>query len=130
MGDIKAEIQAQVKKLEEMMLAKNHDELFKFYTDDCRIFAPGAPMVVGKEALKAFFGVMAQFMDKIGKIETTVVDVVSMGELASSANTSISYDKDGKVLDNAKAITLWKKVGGSWHILWTAVNSDKPTPPQ
>ena len=45
---------------------------------------------------------MAQFMDKIGKVENIVVDVVSMGELASSANTSISYDKDGKVLENSK----------------------------
>ena len=43
-----------MKKLEEMMLAKNHDELFKFYTDDCRIFAPGAPMVVGKEGVPMF----------------------------------------------------------------------------
>ena len=41
-------------KLEEAMLAKNQDEIFKFYTDDCRILAAGAPMVVGKEGIPMF----------------------------------------------------------------------------
>ena len=130
MADIKVQIQAQMKKFQEAMSAKNHDEVLKFYTDSCRILPPGAPMVVGKEAFKAFLGAMAQFMVKIGKNENTVVDVVSMGELATCVNTDISYGKDGKVLDNSKSITLWKKVGGNWHIHWSAWSSDKPTPPQ
>ena len=53
-------------------------------------------------ALKAFFGVMAKFMEKISKVEGTVVDAVSMGDQASSVNASVAYDKDGNVLDNGK----------------------------
>jgi hypothetical protein len=45
---------------------------------------------------------MAQFMDKVGKTENAVVDVVGMGEMASTVTTSVSYDKEGKVLDNSK----------------------------
>ena len=45
---------------------------------------------------------MKQFMEKISKLENKVVDVVSFGELASSVNTSVAYDKDDKVLDNSK----------------------------
>ncbi len=52
--------------------------------------------------LKAFFGAMAPFMEKIGKVEHTLVDVVSLGELASTVNTGVAYDKDGKVMDNSK----------------------------
>ena len=52
--------------------------------------------------MKAFFAEMAKFTDKVGKVESTVVDAVSMGEYASSVNTSVAYDKDGNVLNNAK----------------------------
>ena len=53
-------------------------------------------------ALKGFFAAMAKFVDKVGKMEGTVVDAVSMGEYASSVNTAVTYDKDGNVLDNSK----------------------------
>ncbi len=47
--DIKAEIEAQMKKMEEVMLAKKNDEMINFYTDDCRVLPASAPMLVGKE---------------------------------------------------------------------------------
>ena len=58
--------------------------------------------IVSLVALKGFLGIMAQFMEKVGKVENIAVDAVSMGELASSVNASVVYDKDGKVLDNNK----------------------------
>ena len=45
---------------------------------------------------------MAKFIEKISKVEGTVVDAISMGDRASSVNTSVAYDKDGNVLDNSK----------------------------
>lgn len=53
-------------------------------------------------ALKAFFGAMAKFVEKISKVEGTVVDAVSMGDQATSVNSSVAYDKDGNVVDNGK----------------------------
>jgi hypothetical protein len=58
--------------------------------------------IVSLVALKGFLGIMAQFMEKVGKVENIAVDAVSMGELASSVNASVVYDKDDKVLDNNK----------------------------
>jgi hypothetical protein len=58
--------------------------------------------IVSLVALKGFLAIMAQFMEKVGKVENIAVDAVSMGELASSVNASVVYDKDGKVLDNNK----------------------------
>ncbi|CAB3976713.1 Hypothetical predicted protein [Paramuricea clavata] len=130
MADIKAEIQAQMKKMEEAMLAGKQDEMVNFYTDDCRVLPAGAPMLVGKDALRGFLAIMAQFMEKVGKVENIAVDAVSMGELASSVNASVVYDKDGKVFDNNKSISLWKKVDGNWLVHWTAWSSDQPTPSQ
>ena len=45
---------------------------------------------------------MKQFNENIGKFEGTVIDAVLMGDLASSVNTTVAYDKDGKVVDNGK----------------------------
>lgn len=45
---------------------------------------------------------MKQFAEKIGKFEGTVVDAVLLGDHASSVNTTVAYDKDGKVVDNGK----------------------------
>ena len=45
---------------------------------------------------------MAKFVEKISKVEGTVVDAISMGDQATSVNTSVAYDKDGNVLDNSK----------------------------
>ena len=55
-------------------------------------------------AIKAFLSAkcMAQFTEKIGKFEGTVVDAVSMGDHATSVNTTVACDKDGKVMDNGK----------------------------
>jgi hypothetical protein len=58
--------------------------------------------IVSLVALKGFLGIMAQFMERVGKVENIAVDAVSMGELASSVNASVVYDKDDKVLDNNK----------------------------
>ena len=33
----------------EVMMNKKFDEVQNFYTDDCKVMPPGAPMIVGKE---------------------------------------------------------------------------------
>ena len=49
--DIKAELQAQLKKMEGAMAAGNQDEIISFYTNDCRLLPPGAPMKVGEHGI-------------------------------------------------------------------------------
>ena len=46
---MKAEIEAQMKKMEEAFYAKDEEKVLSFYVDDCRVLPAGAPMVVGKE---------------------------------------------------------------------------------
>ena len=45
---------------------------------------------------------MLQFLDKIGKVENSVVEVVPLGDMVSTVNTSVTYDKDGKEMDHGK----------------------------
>ena len=47
--DIKVELQAQLKKMEAAMAAGQQDEIINFYTNDCRLLPPGAPIVVGDD---------------------------------------------------------------------------------
>ena len=51
MLDIKGEIQAVAKQMDELMSAGKQDEMINFYTDDCRVLPPGVPMMVGKEGM-------------------------------------------------------------------------------
>ena len=50
-ADIKAELQAQLKKMEGALAAGNQDEIISFYTNDCRLLPPGAPMKVGEHGI-------------------------------------------------------------------------------
>ncbi|CAB4003567.1 Hypothetical predicted protein [Paramuricea clavata] len=129
MADVKAELQSRVAKLGECFVDKKPEEIINFYTDDCRVLPPGAPAVQGKEALKAFFGAMMKFVEKVDKVENNVLEIISMdGDLATSMNTDTTYDADGKIVVTNKSLTVWKKVDGLWQIHWTAWNGDKAAP--
>jgi hypothetical protein len=42
---------------------------------------------------------MMKFVEKVGKVENNVLEIISMdGDLATSMNTDTSYDADGKIV--------------------------------
>lgn len=63
---------------------------------------PDLSALISFLAVKAFFDAMAPFFGKIGKADTTTVEVVSMGDHASLVTTDITYDKEGKFMSNNK----------------------------
>ena len=109
--------------------AKDLEKCMSFYVDDPVLFVPGAPAVVGKDAVrKALQGFLA-----VGalKLETsgTIIDVASSGDLAfergSYANT-ITDAKGKTTTETGKLVLVWKKQGdGSWKIAADTNASDK-----
>jgi uncharacterized protein (TIGR02246 family) len=109
--------------------AKDIEKCMSFYVDDPVLFVPGAPAVVGKDALRKTF---QGFLNVAAlKLETggTIIDVASSGDLAfergSYANT-ITDAKGKTTTETGKLVLVWKKQGdGSWKIAADTNASDK-----
>ncbi len=100
--------------------AKDLDKCMSFYVDDPVLFVPGAPAVVGKDAVrKAFEGFLgAQSL----KLETSglLIDVAQSGDLAferGSYSNTITDAKGKTTTETGKLVLVWKKqADGSWKI--------------
>ncbi len=112
--------------------ASAHDleRILPFWADDATILPPGAPAVVGKEAIRQY--VSAAFANPGFSItwKTDKVEVSQSGDLAYSAGTDrISFTTlDGKSLtEESRSVAVWKKQpNGSWKCIWDVMS---PAPP-
>jgi uncharacterized protein (TIGR02246 family) len=109
--------------------ARDLAKCMSFYVDDPVLFLPGAPAVVGKEAVrKAFQGFLGASALKL-ETSGTMIDVAQSGDLAfergSYANTMT--DAKGKTTtETGKRALVWKKqADGSWKIAADTNASDK-----
>jgi uncharacterized protein (TIGR02246 family) len=109
--------------------AKDIDQCMSFYVDDPVLFVPGAPAVVGKDALRKvwqqFFNVQALKLETSGLI----IDVAGSGDLAferGSYSNTITDAKGKVTTETGKLVLVWKKqADGSWKIAADTNASDK-----
>ena len=100
--------------------AKDLDKCMSFYVDDPVLFVPGAPAVIGKDAVRqafaGFLGVQALKLETSGLI----IDVAQSGDLAyerGSYSNTITDRKGKTATETGKLALVWKKqVDGSWKI--------------
>jgi uncharacterized protein (TIGR02246 family) len=100
--------------------AKDLEKCMSFYVDDPVLIVPGAPAVIGKDALRKTF--QAFLAAQALKLETSglIIDVARSGDLAfergSYANT-ITDAKGKTTTETGKLALVWKKAAdGSWKI--------------
>lgn len=104
-------------------VAEGHDidHIVSFWADDAKLFAPGMPVVIGKDQIRQF--VQNSFATPGFSIrwETTDVIVSSDGSLAyaTGTNETTFNDPQGKKISvNGKAVTLWRKEpSGVWKCI-------------
>jgi uncharacterized protein (TIGR02246 family) len=109
--------------------SKDLDACMSFYVDDPVLFVPGAPAVLGRDALRqAFQGFLgAQAL----KLETSglMIDVAQSGDLAlerGSYRNTITDAKGKTTTETGKLVLVWKKqADGSWKIAADTNASDK-----
>lgn len=109
--------------------AKDLDKCMSFYVDDPVLFVPGAPAVVGTDALRKvwqqFFNVQALKLETSGLI----IDVAGSGDLAlerGSYSNTITDAKGKTTTETGKLVLVWKKqADGSWKIAADTNASDK-----
>ena len=109
--------------------AKDLDKCMSFYVDDPVLFVPGAPALVGKDAVrKAFQGFLGV---QSLKLETSgvIIDVAASGDLAmerGSYSNTITDAKGKTTTETGKLVLVWKKqADGSWKIAADTNAGDK-----
>jgi uncharacterized protein (TIGR02246 family) len=115
-----AAIQAAGDLLAQAAEAKDLEKCMSLYVDDPVLFLPGAPAVIGKDALRKawqqFLGVQSLKLATSG----TIIDVANSGDLAferGSYSNTITDAKGKTTTETGKLVLVWKKqADGSWKI--------------
>lgn len=119
-------------KWEKTAEARDLDGTLSYYSDDAVVLPGNAPIVQGKEAIRALWKSLLS-PDISLSWQATKVDVARSGELAYliGTYTLTSKDAQGKpATDHGKLIEIFKKKDdGSWKVAVDMYNSDLPAPP-
>ena len=110
--------------------AKDLDLWVSFHTDDASLLPPNAPIITGKEAIRAFVSKLISTPGWAASWQTTKIEVSRSGDLAYSYGTQETTVDDAEgnpVTDQQKWVAVWKKQpDGSWKCAVLILNSDGP----
>ncbi len=110
--------------------AKDIERWVSFHTDDALLLLPNAPLVTGKEAIRAFVSKLISTPGWAASWQTTKVEVSRSGNLAYSygpQQTTVDDAEGNPVTDQQKWVAVWKKQpDGSWKCAVLILNSDGP----
>ena len=110
-------------------LSRNLDKAVSFYAEDASYFPPGAPVVVGKEAIRKAWADFLAIPGMMLKTTTKKVDVARSGDLAYEVGIwdMTVNDKEGKPVNSiGKYVVVWKKQpSGDWKAVVDIDNSDQ-----
>ena len=110
--------------------AKDVDTVLSFFADDASVLSPNAPIVTGKEAIRARLSEEYSGPGFAISWQTTKVEVSRSGDLAYSHGTyevTVNVPEGNPVTDKGKWVTVWEKQpGGTWKVVIDIWNSDGP----
>ena|SRR5437879_12345478 len=104
---------------------RNLAALDDIYTRDARILPPGAPMIAGREAIKAFWGKMIESLNATSA-ELTSVDVMPAGDgLVEIGRATLMAAPPGQPAAqmDVKYVVYWRQEDGrwKWHVdIWNS----------
>ncbi len=110
--------------------AADGDALAGLYDGAAVLLPPGAPAVTGRAAIRDFLLKQAQDANKSGMAFafSGKSDGGASGNLGWSSGTYTVKDKDGKVVETGKFLSVSKKVNGKWLYLRDTWNADGAPP--
>ena len=104
---------------------RNLAALDDIYTKDARILPPGAPMIAGREAIKAFWGNVIESLNATSA-ELTSVDVMPAGdglvEIGKATLITASQGQPAAQMD-VKYVVYWRQEEDrwKWHVdIWNS----------
>jgi len=110
--------------------AADGDALASLYDENAVLMPPGAPAVKGRAAIRDFLLKEAQGAGKAGMVFSfgEMSDGGTSGNLGWSSGTYSVKDKDGKVIETGKFLSVDRKVNGKWMYWRDTWNADNPPP--
>ncbi|WP_342118585.1 YybH family protein [Pseudoduganella sp. OTU4001] len=110
--------------------AADGEGLGRLYDENAVLLPPNAPAVMGRAAIRDFLLKEAQGAAKAGMVFSfgDKREGGSSGNLGWSSGTYTVKDKDGKVVETGKFLSVNKKVNGKWMYLRDTWNADTAPP--
>jgi uncharacterized protein (TIGR02246 family) len=110
---------------------KDVEKFASYYSDDASLLMPNAPIINGKDNIRAALKPMLADPNFALTFESTRAEASKGGDLVYTVGTysmTMSGPKDKKpVTDNGKYLTVFKKrADGSWKAVADMINSDTP----
>ena len=101
-----------------------------FYTFDAIVLDPETPARRGAEAMRAAWQEFLKSPGLTVRLVPEKIDIAAAGDLASDFGRFEVHGAGpaGKIKTVHKYLTVWRKVGGEWKILYTAWNTNPPGP--
>jgi uncharacterized protein (TIGR02246 family) len=103
------------------------DALMRYYADDVIVQLPNMQQLEGKEALREFY---AGFLKAVVEIEggPRRVIISKAGDMAYAigANRIVLEGPAGRIEDEGKTMSVWRKKDGEWEIVAISASSNKP----
>lgn len=113
--------------------AKDLEKTLSFWADDARVFPPGQPAVVGKEALRRYVSEGFALPGFAIQWETSDFVVSGSGDMAYGVGTNkvtFNSPQGNPLTERGRAVTVWKKSpGGGWKCVIDVWNAEPPAPP-
>ncbi len=112
--DIRAEIQAIN---DEVVAATSKGDLptiLARYTEDARIFSPGAEPITGRAAIEKMLKTIVAGGPMSIRMET--MEAEDLGDTAIELGQTTALNPEGAVLNKYRYLVVWKKEGGKWKI--------------
>ncbi|PAP75459.1 tetratricopeptide repeat protein [Rubrivirga marina] len=98
-------------RFEQAVAGGDADAIAALYTENAMVMPPGAPPVQGRDAIRDHFaGVLAAGIDGL---DVQTAEVARFGNTAIR-RSDIVLSAGGQVVDRAKALEVWRLVGGEW----------------
>lgn len=107
------------------------DGIASLYSDDAQVLAAGAPVAVGKGAIRTYLAgdiastKAAGLVDNGGDYNGSGVS----GDLGWVSGAYIITNAAGAAVDHGKYTTVFQRINGEWKIIRDTWNSDTASPP-
>ena len=110
--------------------AKDVDLALSCYSDDASVFPSNAPIVTGKEAIRALWSQVFEIPGFAVSWDISKLEVSRAGDLAYGHGTVEAMVNDAAgnpVKERGKWVGVWKKqADGQWKLVLDIWNSDQP----
>ena len=112
---VREAVEKDYKAVEEAFHEGNADAISRMYTEDAKLFMPGAPVLAGRRAIHEAW---KKIVGSGGNMLRTVVsEVRESGDLAYDTGQFTATAPNGSVLNSGKWIVIWERQStGEWKI--------------